>query len=133
MCGLTGFLDSRRACHPEEMAALVGAMADRPVHRGPDDRGTWIDADAGFAVGHRRLSIIDLSAEGHQPMVSAAGRWILAYNGEVYNHRDLRRRLEDGGSGFRGHSDTEVLLAAIEAWGLAPTLTEVNGMFALAA
>jgi asparagine synthase (glutamine-hydrolysing) len=109
-------------------------MADRIRHRGPDDQGVWIDGDAGLALAHRRLSILDLSAAGHQPMHSASGRWVLAYNGEIYNHMELRRRLKAEGAApsWRGHSDTETLLAAIEAWGVDETLRRSVGMFALA-
>ncbi len=109
-------------------------MADRIVHRGPDDHGVWTDADAGLALAHRRLSILDLSPTGHQPMVSASARWVIAYNGEVYNHLDLRRALESAGAApaWRGRSDTETLLACIEAWGVEETLKRSVGMFAIA-
>ena len=101
-------------------------------HRGPDDHGTWSDAQAGIVLAHRRLSIVDLSATGHQPMPSADGRYVLAYNGEIYDFRILRRELETLGAQFRGHSDTEVLLAAIVHWGIPETLNRCNGMYALA-
>jgi asparagine synthase (glutamine-hydrolysing) len=109
-------------------------MADRIAHRGPDDSGVWIDAQAGLALAHRRLSIVDLSAAGHQPMLSASGRFVLAYNGEVYNHLDLRRELDAAGTAppWRGYSDTETLLACIEAWGVEATLKRSVGMFAFA-
>lgn len=97
-------------------APLLGMM-DTLQHRGPDDLGVWMDAEAGVALGHRRLSVIDLSDTGKQPMRSACGRFVLTYNGEIYNFRELRRRLEDTGHRFRGTSDTEVLLAAIGEWG----------------
>jgi asparagine synthase (glutamine-hydrolysing) len=106
-------------------------------HRGPDDSGVWVDAQAGVGLAHRRLAILDLSAAGHQPMSSASGRWMLSYNGEIYNHRDLRARLDREGrtptGGWRGQSDTETLVEAIDAWGLVPALRECVGMFALAA
>ncbi len=110
------------------------AMAERLAHRGPDSAAAWVDAEAGIALSHRRLSIIDLSAAGRQPMHSADGRYVLAYNGEVYNHHDLRRDVElaAGKWNWRGHSDTETLLAAIQVWGLVPTLERTNGMFAIA-
>ena len=102
-------------------------------HRGPDDAGIWLDPDAGLALGHTRLAILDLSPAGHQPMVSADGRWVISYNGEIYNAAELGDRSATLGCEFRGHSDTEVLLEAIAAWGFDRTLTRANGMFALAA
>lgn len=103
-------------------------------HRGPDDSGVWVDGEAGLALAHRRLAIVDLSAAGHQPMVSSSGRFVLAYNGEVYNHLALRQELGAAGVGstWRGHSDTETLLACFEAWGVEATLTRSVGMFAFA-
>jgi asparagine synthase (glutamine-hydrolysing) len=132
MCGLTGFLGGALA--GEELAPTVRRMADAIRLRGPDSQGEWIDADARVALGHRRLSVVDLSPAGHQPMVSASGRWVLAYNGEIYNHLALRAQLAAQGQApaWRGHSDTETLLAAIDAWGLAPALQASVGMFALA-
>lgn len=134
MCGLTGFLQPA-GFDAASAAAQVMAMADRIRHRGPDDSGAWTDAEAGIALGHRRLSILDLSAAGHQPMLSASGRWVIAYNGEIYNHLELRRTLEAEGAApaWRGHSDTETLLAAIEAWGVDVALKQSVGMFAFAA
>ena len=96
MCGLTGFWRPE-GIEADPARAQVTAMADRLHHRGPDDGGAWVDGAAGIALGHRRLAIVDLSAAGHQPMASADGRWLLAYNGEVYNHLDLRRELEAAG------------------------------------
>lgn len=132
MCGLTGFWQPDAAA--VQLAVHAQAMADRIAHRGPDDQGVWVDAQAGLALAHRRLAIVDLSAAGHQPMLSASGRWVLAYNGEVYNHRDLRKQLEvsNAAPAWRGHSDTETLLACIEAWGVDETLKRSVGMFALA-
>ncbi len=133
MCGLTGFLDFDRSAGDDELCATAGRMADTLVLRGPDDRGVWSDAAAGVALGFRRLSIVDLSPEGHQPMASASGRFVLAFNGEVYNHVDLRRELEGPGSPpFRGHSDTEVMLAAFERWGVEGSLGRFVGMFGFA-
>jgi len=107
-------------------------MTDAIRHRGPDDEGQWLDPDAGVALGHRRLSIIDLSVEGHQPMVSASGRYVIIYNGEIYNYRELRRVEESHGARWRGHSDTEVLLALIERVGPLEALRAAVGMFAVA-
>ena len=107
-------------------------MARPLTHRGPDDEGTWCDGEAGVGFGHRRLAVIDLSPAGHQPMVSADGRWVAAYNGECYNAAELRAALPDGGRGLRGHCDTEVVVEAVAAWGLRPTLERLNAMFALA-
>jgi len=109
-------------------------MSERIHHRGPDDAGAWIDARCGFAAGHRRLSIIDLSRHGAQPMISHSGRYLLVYNGEIYNHMEIRSELAGAGPAvpWRGHSDTETVLAAIERWGLDGALTRLNGMFALA-
>jgi len=133
MCGLTGFLQPA-GFEPAAATALATTMADRIVHRGSDDAGVWVDAQAGIALAHRRLSILDLSPAGHQPMSSSSGRWMLVYNGETYNHLELRRELEagDAAPAWRGHSDTETLLAAIEAWGPEATLRRSVGMFALA-
>ena len=133
MCGITGFFDPERRAGDDESTATVLRMADTLHHRGPDDRGAWADAEAGIALGFRRLAIVDLTAEGHQPMVSASGRYILAFNGEVYNHADLRHELAaSGASPFRGHSDTEVMLAAFERWGPERALGRFAGMFAFA-
>src|SRR6267143_1264102 len=97
VCGISGVLDPRRSTPGEELAALAEKMAATVTHRGPDDRGSFVDAEAGVAFGFRRLSIIDLSATGHQPMTSASGRFVIAFNGEVYNAPALRRALEDEG------------------------------------
>ena len=130
MCGITGFLDFARAMSPGAQADACGRMTAALAHRGPDDTGVWTDAAAGVAFGHRRLSIIDLSPLGHQPMVSGSGRYVITFNGEVYNFGDLRAELT--GYPFRGRSDTEVILASFEAWGVEKALARFNGMFALA-
>lgn len=130
MCGITGFWGHAGAFSPEAAAGVVRRMADQLAHRGPDDAGTWVDPASGIALGHRRLSIVDLSPTGHQPMVSASGRLVIAFNGEIYNHRALRCELD--GASFRGTSDTEVLLVAIERWGLDEALRRAVGMFAFA-
>ncbi len=132
MCGLAGILQSQARLQEAELTALAGAMGDALAHRGPDDRGVWVDAAAGVALAHRRLSILDLSPLGHQPMRSSDGRYWLAYNGEIYNFAALRAELEPLGHRFGGHSDTEVLLAAVVQWGLEATLRRCNGMFAIA-
>lgn len=132
MCGIAGAW-APRAEDADVLHALGTTMGTAIAHRGPDDSGTWVDAAAGLVLSHRRLSILDLGPLGHQPMASADGRWQLAYNGEIYNHAALRRELEASGHGFRGHSDTEVLVAAIAQWGIEATLARVNGMFAFAA
>ena len=132
MCGVAGVWSPTTTASKNESDSL--RMAERLGHRGPDDSGNWSDPESGFAVAHRRLSIIDLSAKGHQPMISASGRWVLAYNGEIYNHLELRRQLETSAAApsWRGHSDTESLLACIDAWGIETTLARCVGMFAMA-
>lgn len=155
MCGIAGFL-SGAGIGPDILKKVVTSMSDALIQRGPDDGGVWVDDGAGIALGHRRLSIIDLSPAGHQPMVSPSGRYVIAFNGEIYNHLDLRRTLEDllspslspspspspltpspspaGRRGeylWRGHSDTETLLACFAAWGIEKTLASAVGMFAI--
>ncbi|QXF11819.1 MULTISPECIES: asparagine synthase (glutamine-hydrolyzing) [Sphingopyxis] len=130
MCGFAGFLDRKGFSDGE---ATLRRMADTIVHRGPDSDGYWVDAEAGIALAHRRLAIIDLSAAGRQPMASHDGRYVLSYNGEIYNHLDLRLELEEQGQvEWRGHSDTETLLQGFRTWGVRETLVRANGMFALA-
>jgi len=124
MCGVIGVVETNGPAD----AALVSAMRDRLAHRGPDDAGTWCEGNVG--LGHRRLSIIDLSAEGHQPMASADGRFVIVYNGEIYNFAELREQLPK--RPWRGHSDTEILLEAIAAWGVDATLRRCVGIFGLA-
>jgi len=129
MCGIVGCWDKRGTD-----TSIVERMATQIQHRGPDDAGVWLDEESGLALAHRRLSIIDISPAGHQPMVSPCGRFILVYNGEIYNHQDLRADLEDEGGHFDwcGHSDTETLLAGLRHWGVEGTLKRLNGMFAFA-
>ena len=131
MCGLVGWL-APPGSDPGELGAAVDRMAATLVHRGPDDAGRWTDALAGIALGFRRLSILDLSPAGHQPMLSADGRYACVFNGEIYNHRDLRAELEGHGARFRGTSDTEVIVEAAAAFGAAATVGRLWGMFALA-
>ncbi|WP_374602818.1 asparagine synthase (glutamine-hydrolyzing) [Arenimonas sp.] len=132
MCGIAGtwFPDAR---DDASLHALGARQGEAIAHRGPDDAGTWADPAAGLVLSHRRLSILDLSPEGHQPMLTRDGRWALVFNGEIYNHGALRQELAALGHGFRGHSDTEVLLAAISEWGVEQALQRSNGMLAIAA
>ncbi len=111
MCGIAGFWSSRVNESPK---TVIWQMTNSLTHRGPDHAGVWIDANAGLALGHRRLSVLDLSPAGHQPMESACGRYQMIFNGEIYNHKQLRQELEEKGQGtnWKGHSDTETLLAA---------------------
>lgn len=131
MCGLTGILAPQNQA-TEGLRHLVHAMTSPLVHRGPDAGDIWVGD--GIALGHRRLSILDLSPAGAQPMRSACGRYVVAYNGEIYNHLDLRRELDTvfAAPEWRGHSDTETLLAGIAHWGLDDTLSRAAGMFAIA-
>jgi asparagine synthase (glutamine-hydrolysing) len=131
MCGLTGFVASNNN-FPENWRETLCAMAGQIAHRGPDSSGVWSDPGAGVALAHRRLAILDLSPQGHQPMVSASGRFVIVFNGEIYNYRQIMDDLIVLGHGFRGHSDTEVMLAAIEQWGIKDAITRFNGMFAFA-
>jgi asparagine synthase (glutamine-hydrolysing) len=132
MCGFAGILDTDPQLTNHAMADLVGRMADALRARGPDDSGVWTDAEAGIALGFRRLSILDLSPAGHQPMISANGRFVIVFNGEAYNFAALRAELESHGVVFRGGSDTEVVLEACAYWGFLPTLRRLNGMYAIA-
>ena len=143
MCGLVGFLDASLKDANDQKARL-SFMTNVITHRGPDDSGAWVDPEAGIALGHRRLAILDLSPQGHQPMTSSSGRYVIVFNGEIYNHLALREELgnsnslqlsasrDDGVAGWRGHSDTEVMLEAFEQWGVEGALSRFNGMFAFA-
>ncbi len=132
MCGIAGIF-TVRAGQAARHQALVKKMADALVHRGPDGSGSWAN-ETGFAMSHRRLAIVDLSEAGGQPMISPSGRFVIAFNGEIYNHLALREELarEGGGTDWRGHSDTETLLACVDRWGFAATLRRAVGMFAIA-
>jgi asparagine synthase (glutamine-hydrolysing) len=132
MCGIAGFFGAGRNQTGEVLASQVRAMTDAIVHRGPDDAGCWVDAEHGVGLGHRRLSILDLSPLGHQPMISSDGRYVIVFNGEVYNFQSIRKELEALGHAFKGHSDTEVMLAAFLQWGVDESTKRFNGMFAFA-
>lgn len=128
MCGITGIID----INEKGLISIIGKMTTFLRHRGPDDAGTWVDEKNAVALGHTRLSILDLSPEGHQPMVSSSGRYVVSYNGEVYNFKTLGLELESEGFKFRGHSDTEVVLACFERWGVDEATKRFIGMFAFA-
>ena len=130
MCGVVGFLSSRAADWGEP---VVQRMAQTILKRGPDAGGYWVDREGGAALGHRRLAVVDLSEAGHQPMHSTSGRYVIAFNGEIYNHLGLRAELQACAPvAWRGHSDTETLLAGFEAWGVEAMMKKCIGMFALA-
>lgn len=130
MCGIAGCMGLPE--HRDPLAATVLTMTRTLRHRGPDHEGIYVDPAHGVGLGHRRLSVLDRSPAGHQPMASACGRYFVTFNGEIYNFEALRRQLEARGHSFRGRSDTEVLLAAIVEWGLYGALERFNGMFAFA-
>lgn len=132
MCGFTGFLSKNASFSKTEMRKTLSSMLETLTHRGPDAGDIWGNDDAECFLGHRRLSIIDLSQEGAQPMHSQSGRFVISYNGEVYNFPQIRKECEEKGIKFRGRSDTEIMLAAIELWGLNQALQKFNGMFAFA-
>lgn len=132
MCGIAGCIDLSAQTSSDELINIAEAMAGKLAHRGPDDCGVWVDAATGVALGHRRLSIIDLSPAGHQPMRSSKQGHVLSCNGELYNYRELKRELEGSGIAFRGHADSEVLLEACAAWGVNGALKKALGMYALA-
>jgi asparagine synthase (glutamine-hydrolysing) len=129
MCGIGGIV-STRPIQADRLRRMAGSIA----HRGPDDGGTWSDKQFGIGFAHARLAIVDLSPLGHQPMTSANGRYVMTFNGEIYNHRALRQELEaiGGAPQWRGHSDTESLIEAIAHWGLERALQKSTGMFAIA-
>ena len=126
MCGIAGFIQGKSSKININYNAVVNQMADALEHRGPDDKGFWIDDESKIALSYRRLAVIDLSKNGNQPMVSQNNRWIIVYNGEIYNHKELRKNLDDSGYKikWKGTSDTETLLACIEFWGLEKSLSK---------
>jgi asparagine synthase (glutamine-hydrolysing) len=134
MCGIVGLLSIGDGTLRQPVAEVARSMANSLVHRGPDDAGVWEDSVVPIALGHRRLAIVDISAAGHQPMPSSDGRFVIAFNGEIYNHLELRAEIESGAAPiqWRGHSDTETLLAAISIWGVEAALVKLVGMFAIA-
>jgi asparagine synthase (glutamine-hydrolysing) len=134
MCGFAGVVDASGRVRRSELCHSVQAMADAIRHRGPDDAGSWLDDAAPVALSFRRLAILDLTDAGHQPQLSHDGRFAIVFNGEIYNHLDLRSQLSAEGEkvAWRGHSDTETLLACFSAWGVKQTLEHTVGMFALA-
>lgn len=130
MCGFTGFWDFKKRYSNDVLTDIASKMSDQIVFRGPDSAGVWTDETFGLAFAHRRLAIIDLSTAGHQPMHSRSGRFVIAYNGEIYNAAEIRKQLSADGVSFVGFSDTEVLLEACECWGVERALQKTNGMFA---
>jgi len=132
MCGVAGVWDRRRLRPAEALRATVSAMTHAMAHRGPDGHGIWTKPELGLGLGHRRLSIVDLSPAGAQPMISSCGRFVISYNGEIYNATELRLELERAGRRFRGHSDTEVIIEGAAVWGIESTIRRLIGMFAIA-
>jgi len=134
MCGLTGFLGGSKSYNLNDSSPIINSMLNKIHHRGPDDHGSWSDSEKGVNLGHKRLSILDLSSSGHQPMQSFSKRYVMVFNGEIYNHTQLRKNLttENKASNWIGTSDTETLLNCFDAWGIKKTMTECIGMFSLA-
>jgi asparagine synthase (glutamine-hydrolysing) len=133
MCGIAGIIiGSSRRTSSDQLVGFASAMDRCLEHRGPDGHDVWCDHDAGLALVHRRLAIVDLSSAGHQPMHSADGRFVISYNGEVYSYVEIRKKLEAAGQRFRGHSDTEVILESIARYGITETMRGLIGMFAIA-
>ena len=132
MCGIAGFIANSQ--NTLELKSIAKKMVDMIGHRGPDDTGIWVDETSQVAFGHKRLSILDLSMAGHQPMHSKCCRYSLIFNGEIYNHNDIRNKLQEVNEQsleWNGQSDTETLLAAFASWGIEKTLNECIGMFAI--
>ena len=133
MCGITGLYSFEPRTNRQELHRIGKAMTDSLIHRGPDSGDIWQDPDVPFVIGHRRLSILDLSECGAQPMESASGRYMIAFNGEIYNFKEIRAEIKKNyNHNFKGHSDTEVILAGFEYWGFEDTIEKLNGMFAIA-
>ena len=134
MCGIAGFITAGDDNSSEVTKRILTAMSNAITHRGPNDEGSWSDTEAGVWLGHRRLAIVDLSNAGHQPMKSASGRYIIAFNGEIYNHLSLRQEIDAAGEApsWRGHSDTETFLQGFDFWGIQNAVERAIGMFAFA-
>src|SRR5437879_10903007 len=132
MCGIAGMVDWRAATSADALRSIGETMIETVRHRGPDAGAVWVDAEGGVALGQRRLAIIDLSPGGAQPMQSADRRYVITFNGEIYNYRDIRRELQAAGHSMRGESDTEVLLEACALWGVEAAIERAIGMFAFA-
>ena len=130
MCGITGFVDIRQSKKSYDSKRIIEYMTDVLKSRGPDDKGIWIDEKDNICLGHRRLSIIELSNLGKQPMTSHNNRFVIIYNGEIYNFLDIKKELEQENINFSGNSDTEVLIEAFSNWGIKKTLSKISGMFA---
>src|SRR5436190_8968957 len=131
MCGIAGIMIPGGSITQDALQHACLRMGASLRHRGPDDNGIWIDPSGTVGLAHARLAVVDLSPLGHQPMLSGSGRWVIVYNGEIYNFRALRRELEGHGHAFRGRSDTEVILASVDQWGVEDSLRRFNGMFAV--
>ena len=132
MCGIAGFIDTKRQTKETGLHATVDAMTERLINRGPDSGDVWVNPEQGVAFGHRRLAIIDLTDHGKQPMASDGDRWMITFNGEIYNFEEIRDTLKKLGHAFHGNSDTEVMLAAVKEWGLEAAVERFIGMFAFA-
>lgn len=132
MCGITGFINYSAQFSSKRLRAIVSAMTDTLANRGLDDHGIWVDESVGIALGHRRLSIVDLSVEGHQPMICPYSGAVIVFNGEIYNYLELRQELGAFGYKFRSNSDTEVMLASFHKWGVFKAVERFIGMFAFA-
>src|SRR6478735_502674 len=133
MCGVAGYL-AQSGRNADSLFSRISAMTGTLLHRGPDAAGHWLDEQAGITLGHRRLSVIDPTDAGAQPMLSSDERWVMIYSGELYNTAELRHQVEQAGPPlrWRGHSDTEVILEAVSRWGVLDTLRKCNGMYAIA-
>ena len=132
MCGIAGYIDMYSNLGNAEHRTLLQRMTSAIEHRGPDEEGIWVSEENNIALGHRRLSILDLSPSGSQPMSSSCGRYKIVYNGEVYNYKELASELAELGHAINGESDTAVMLAAIQQWGVEQAITRFHGMFAFA-